>query len=42
MRLRLAQHSLDLTRAVVKKGATGAIAPVDFGKEAQIAPVSHD
>ena len=30
------------SRAVVRTGATGAIAPVDFGKEAQIAPVGHD
>ena len=29
-------------RAVVRTGATGAIAPVDFGKEAHIAPVSQD
>ena len=29
-------------RAVVRTGATGAIAPVDFGKESQIAPVGHD
>ena len=27
-----------LTGDVVRTGATGAIAPVDFGKEAQIAP----
>ena len=26
-------------RAVIRTGATGAIAPVDFGKEAQIALV---
>ena len=28
-------------RAVVRAGATGAIAPVDFKKEAQIAPVDQ-
>ena len=28
-----------ISRVVVRMGATGAIAPVDFGKEAQIAPV---
>ena len=30
------------SRAVVRTGATGAIAPVDFGKEAHIAPVRQD
>ena len=34
----LAKHH----RAIVRTGATGAIAPVDFGKEAQVASVDHD
>ena len=32
---------MSVYRAVVRTGAMGAIAPVDFGKEAQIAPVGH-
>ena len=31
-----------LYRVVVRRGATGAIAPIHFGKEAHIAPVSQD
>ena len=33
---------LSTDRAVVRKGATGAIAPVDFGRDAQIAPFNQD
>ena len=32
-------HTSLMARAVARTGATGAIAPVDFRKEAQIAPV---
>ena len=31
-----------MARAVVRTGAMGAIAPVDFGKEAQIAPIAQN
>ena len=31
-----------MVRAVVRTGATGAIAPVHFGKEAHTVPVDHD
>ena len=30
------------SRAVVRTGATGVIAPIDFEREAQIAPVDQD
>ena len=36
------EHEINTIRAVVRTGATGAIAPVDFGREAQVAPIDHD